>query len=469
MIDSTLRRLADGVLSPPFKGPDAPAWVLEALDHGLAGVTLFGSNLADGTDRLRSLTGLLRSPAPDALISIDEEGGDVTRLWYASGSPYPGNAALGAVDDLSLTHDVYLEIGGFLSDLGINLNLAPCVDVLREPENPVVGTRSFGSTAALVARHGAAAVRGLQEAGVAACVKHFPGHGSTSIDTHATLATIADDWAERDLPPFRAAIEAGTAAVMPGHLRVPGLTGTLPASLSPEAIALIRSLGFSGVVVSDALEMQAVADPFGIPGAAVLAVAAGVDLLCLGRDVSQEGYLATRDAIALAAGDGTLPADRLEEAAARVAELRAHPVGGLGDLGLRAARRALQVTGAKPRLTRPAVVEIETLYSMAEGRFHWGLADWVPADSLIRVSPDTDPSRVLKLTDGRDLVLVYRDAFRAPATRALVSAVLAERPETVAVEMGLPFWQPEAGTFIATYGASRASSEAVAEVLSLSR
>jgi beta-N-acetylhexosaminidase len=478
VLDTALTRLADGILIPPFPGPGAPPWVLDALAEGLAGVTLFGSNVAEGPDRLRELTLALRSASSDALIAIDEEGGDVTRLWYSSGSPYPGNAALGAVDDVSLTHDVYRSIGADLSGVGVNLNLAPCLDVLAEPANPVVGTRSFGGTADLVARHGVAAAQGLQAAGVAACVKHFPGHGSTLADSHATLAIVTDGWAERDLPPFLAAFEAGVAAVMPGHLRVPDLTGALPASLSSDAIALIRSAGFSGAVISDALEMRAVSDPFGIPGAAVLAVAAGTDLLCLGRDVTEDGYLAVREALVAGVGDGSIPGERLEEAAARVAELRARlsasarteavPASGGGDaLGLRAARRALRLTGARPSLTQPVVVEIEPLFNIAEGHFHWGLADWIPADGLRQVAPDADPSVVLKRAAGRDLVLVYRDAHRSPATRALVSAVLAERPDAVAVEMGLPFWQPAAATFIATYGASRASSQAATEVLGL--
>jgi len=492
VIDTALTRLAEGVIAPPFHGPDAPSWVLDALADGLAGVTLFGSNVADGPERLRELTAALLAAAPDALIAIDEEGGDVTRLWYSSGSPYPGNAALGAVDDTELTRDVYRSIGADLAGLNVNLNLAPCLDVLAEPENPVIGTRSFGMTPDLVARHGAAAVLGLQAAGVSACVKHFPGHGSTLADTHATLAVVSDGWTERDLPPFRAAIEAGTAAVMPGHLLVPGLTGPTPASVSPEAIALIRSLGFGGAVISDALEMRAVSDLFGIPGAAVLALAAGTDLVCLGRDVTREGYLAVRDALTEAVRGGTLPAARLEEAAARVTTLRTASYGGAAhggvsyggvsyggaaparteaapehELGLLAARRALRLTGARPSLTQPIVVEIEPLPNMAAGRFHWGLAGWIPADSLRRVAPDADPSSVLKPASDRDLVLVYRDAHRSPDTRALVSAVLAERPDAVPVEMGLPFWQPAAATFVATYGASRASSEATAEILGL--
>ena len=324
--DTALERLADAILIPPFPGTVAPRWVLDALWRGLAGVTLFAPNMAAGPDALTALTRTLRGAAPDLLVAADEEGGDVTRVWYDSGSPYPGNAALGAVDDVALTQRVHAAIGADLAALGINLDLAPCLDVLAAPENPVVGTRSFGASPELVARHGAAAVRGLQSAGIAACAKHFPGHGATLLDSHAEVAVVPDGLAVvtgRDLPPFRAAVAAGVLAVMPGHLRVAGLTGSLPASLSAAAVALLRSsLGFDGVVVTDALEMRAVSDPFGIPGAAVRAVAAGNDLLCLGRDVPEDGYLAVRAAIVHAVGAGELPESRLAEAAERVAGLK---------------------------------------------------------------------------------------------------------------------------------------------------
>ncbi len=191
------------------------------------------------------------------------------------------------MDDVSLTRSVYAAIGADLARLGINTNLAPDADVLDLSGSAVVGTRSFGSETSLVARHVAAAIAGLQSAGVAACAKHFPGHGSTLDDSHLSLATISGTMAEirvRDLPPFVAAIAAGSLAIMPGHLRVPELTGSLPATLSPAAVnGLLRGeLGFSGVVISDALEMKAASAVFGIPEAAVLAVIAGVDLLCLG-------------------------------------------------------------------------------------------------------------------------------------------------------------------------------------------
>jgi len=486
--DTALERLADAILIPPFQGTVAPRWLLDALWRGLAGVTLFAPNLAAGPNALAALTRTLRGAAPDLLVATDEEGGDVTRVWYDTGSPYPGNAALGAVDDVALTQRVHAAIGADLAALGINLDLAPCLDVLAEPENPVIGTRSFGADPGLVARHGAAAVRGLQAAGIAACAKHFPGHGATLLDSHEELALVPDGLAavtDRDLPPFRAAVAAGVLAVMPGHLRVTELTGDLPASLSAAAIALLRSaLGFDGVVVTDALEMRAVRDPFGIPGAAVRAVAAGNDLLCLGRDVPEDGYLAVRAALVHAVGAGDLPGSRLEEAAAHVGVLRARLAGrgssggprwaGGSGLGLQAARRALSVTGAVPELRDPVVVEVEPPVNMAAGNARWGLRDWVPDGSLRRVSavPDagTAASGAVKAAAGRSLVVVVRDAHRSPATRALVTAILAERPDAVLVEMGLPYWRPPAGAcqaYVATYGASRANAQAAAELLGL--
>ncbi|MGH3155348.1 MAG: glycoside hydrolase family 3 protein, partial [Streptosporangiaceae bacterium] len=325
--DLSLSRLAEAVLVPPFPGTTVPGWLLSALDRGLAGVTLFGLNVANA-EQVATLTTRLRNATDEPVIAIDEEGGDVTRIAHRTGSPYPGNAALGAVDDTSLTSAIYRALGSDLAAVGINVDLAPSVDVNTAADNPIIGTRSFGAGTELVSRHAAAAVTGLQSAGVAACAKHFPGHGSTSSDSHHVLAAVAGDLEElrhRDLPPFVAAIEAGVRAVMPGHLRVPGLTGALPATLSAAALTgLLRGeLGFTGVIITDALEMRAVSDPYGVPESAVRALAAGADLLCLGRDQDEEMYLAVRAAIAAAVADGRLPAERLDEAGRRVTELRA--------------------------------------------------------------------------------------------------------------------------------------------------
>jgi beta-N-acetylhexosaminidase len=525
--DPVLGRLADAILIPPFPGLSAPGWLLGALARGLAGVTLYGQNIA-APGQVSALTAALReATAGDGpVIAIDEEGGDVTRVAFAEGSPYPGNAALGMVDDTALTRAVHQAIGADLAALGISFDMAPCADVLGAADSPAIGTRSFGADTGLVSRHTAAAVAGLQGAGVAACTKHFPGHGRTGTDTHEALATIEGGLADLrlvDLPPFEAAIRAGTLAIMPSHLRVPELTGDLPASVSGAALTgLLRGeLGFTGVIVSDALEMRATRDLFGIPRAAVLAVAAGTDLLCLGREGSEDDYLAVRDALVAAVRDGTLDGERLEEAADRVARLRgglararsaapaaggvssdsAAPVGagpgasGLGRMGpavgLIAARRAVQVSGPRRTLSHPVIIEVEPRENIAAGRFGWGLGPWAPAGSVHRVSAagrllngaglgpaddaasaagpgPVDATRILAAAAGRSLVAVVRDAHRDEQTQSLVSALLAARPDLIVVEMGLPFWRPPEGTsYLATYGASRASAHAAAELLGL--
>jgi beta-N-acetylhexosaminidase len=495
--DPSLSRLADALLIPPFPGHRAPDWVLAALAGGLAGVTVFGPNI-DGAEQLGVLIARLRAAADEPVIAIDEEGGDVTRIAHLTGSPYPGNAALGAVDDPALTRAVYHALGADLLALGVNLNLAPSVDVNTESGNPVIGTRSFGADPRLVARHAAAAVTGLQSAGVAACAKHFPGHGSTSIDTHDAIATVTGSMeliAARDLPPFVAAIDAGVRAVMPGHLRVPGLTGELPASLSAAAQSgLLRGeLGFGGVIVSDALEMRAVSGPYGIPEAAVMAVAAGTDLLCFGRDQDEVTYLAVKRALVAAVRAGRLPASRLEESAGRVAELRRWAAsaralagrtpgesgpgngraGAFGaDVGLTAARRALRLDGAPGPMGDLVLVEVVPPSNIAVGTVPWGLSGWTAADQVHRISTtsgraDADIDAILAAAGGRPLLIVVRDAHRYPAAQSVTRSLLAARPDAVVVEMGLPVWRPPAQAYLATFGATRASSRAAAEILGL--
>jgi beta-N-acetylhexosaminidase len=519
--DPALGRLADAILIPPFPGPQAPEWIYAALGEGLAGVTLFGPNVIDRS-QLATLTSQLREAVSEPVIAIDEEGGDVTRISHQTGSDYPGNAALGAVDDIALTQSVYAALGADLLALGINLDLAPAIDVNTAADNPVIGTRAFGADTALVARHAAAAVAGLQSAGVAACAKHFPGHGSTTLDSHHVIPTIEGPLSllrRRDLPPFEAAIKAGVRAIMPSHLRVPELTGDLPASLSYAALTgLLRGeLGFTGAIVSDGLEMRAVSETYGIPETAVLAVIAGTDLLCLGRDTDQLTFLAVKSALVSAVREGRLPGERLEEAAARVAELRswtagavqdqgaaqgrlanagasrpdlASPAGessrgadsaaatsaglGDGDIGLSAARRAVIVVGSPPPLHRPFVIQLEPRENMAVGSVPWGLASWLPAGATREVSTDVPPSQLpavaaslLAEAADRSLIIVIRDAHRYPAAIRLVEALLAARPDAVVVEMGLPVWRPAEATYVASYGAARSNALAVAERLGL--
>jgi beta-N-acetylhexosaminidase len=474
--DPGLRRLAAGTLLAAFPGTTAPDWVLRDLENGLGGVTLFGFNVASA-EQLATLTGRLRS-AGDPVISLDEEGGDVTRLAYHVGSPYPGNAALGAVDDVELTRGVYRSIGHDLLRCGINLDMAPDADVNTAEDNPVIGTRSFGADPALVARHTVAAVTGLQETGVAACVKHFPGHGATRQDSHLEIPTVDVSrevlW-ERELLPFRAAIEAGTRSIMTAHVRVPVLTGTAPATLSAAALTeLLRGeLGYDGVVVSDALDMHAISRSVGLGGGAVLSLAAGSDLLCLGPLPTFEQIREIESAIVAAVVDGRLPVARLEEAAGRVARLRAwfgEPRRGTrgGDvIGLTAARRAVQLSGTAAPLVNPFVVEVDTPPTIAVGDVPWGFAPWLPHAEITRVKPgEADPAALLSRARGRSLVIVVKDAHRHRESQDVVSALLAGRPDATIVEMGLPIWRPTAAaTYIATYGAARANAQAAAELL----
>ena len=500
--DPTLGRLADAVLIPPFPGSREPDWLHAALADGLAGVTLYGQNIEDHR-QLAALIARLRATTAEPVIAIDEEGGDVTRISHQAGSDYPGNAALGAIDDVELTRSVYAALGADLAALGINLNLAPAVDVNTAAGNPVIGTRSFGADPDLVARHAAAAVTGLQSAGVAACAKHFPGHGSTTEDSHLLLATVDAPLCvvrARDLPPFEAAIAAGVRAIMPGHLRVPELTGDLPASLSRRAQTdLLRGeLGFTGVIVSDGLEMQAVSERYGIPEAAVQAVIAGTDLLCLGREQDQLTFLAVKAALVSAVGSGRLPGERLEEAAARVAELRAWTAAAAPDadaaiaantaaadgaaastatnslIGLAAARRALSVSGTLPAPDRPLVVQLVPPSNLAAGAVPWGLRPYVPAGSYLEIStgaPADGLARVvagiLAEARGRTLIVVVRDAHRHPAAAGAAELILAARPDAVLVEMGLPIWRPATGSYVATYGAAHSNSQAAAEIVGL--
>src|SRR5258708_4207902 len=265
-------RLARATLLAPFPGATAPRWLLDELKQGLGGVTLFALNgNVPSTEELTALTAARREVS-DPVITIDEEGGDVTRLAHLTGSPYPGNAALGAVDDVDLTRLVHRSIGAELSAAGVNMDFAPSVDVNSADDNPIIGIRAFGSDPALVARHAAAAVTGLQEAGVAACAKHFPGHGATLGDSHLGLPVVDADLDlldRRELVPFRAAIEAGTHAIMTAHIMLPHLTGTDPATLSHAAITgLLRErLGYQGVIVTDALDMHGASGVIGIPEA----------------------------------------------------------------------------------------------------------------------------------------------------------------------------------------------------------
>ncbi|GGN48255.1 sugar hydrolase [Streptomyces kronopolitis] len=494
-----LTRDALAVLQPGFTGTTAPDWLLRRLGEGLTSVGLFGRNVADPA-QLAALTARLRAEREDLLVALDEEGGDVTRLEVRGGSSFPGNHALGAVDDTALTRDVARELGRRLADCGITLNWAPCADVNSDPANPVIGVRSFGDDPRLVARHTAAYVEGLQSAGVAACTKHFPGHGDTAVDSHHDLPRITAGLAtlqERELVPFRAAVAAGTRAVMSAHLLLPALDAERPATLSPAALGgLLRGpveeggLGFDGLIVTDGMEMRAVSAAYGLERGSVLAVAAGADAVCVGGGLADEDtVLRLRDALVRAVRAGELPEERLADAAARVRALarwtrRTGPGEGAAPapgIGLTAARRALRTTAAGPfaPLAGPVCVAAFTpLANIAVGdETPWGvaaeLARQLPGTTTVTCTEESATAagtpalldRLRTAATGRRLVAVVRDVHRHPWMAAALDALLAARPDTAVVEMGVPQAPPRGALHLATHGAARVCALAAAEVL----
>ncbi|MFJ9642635.1 glycoside hydrolase family 3 protein [Streptomyces sp. NPDC101206] len=485
----TLTRDALAVLQPGFEGTTAPAWLLRRVAEGLTSVGLFGRNVAS-PEQLAALTAQLRAERDDVLVAIDEEGGDVTRLEVRGGSSFPGNLALGAVDDTDLTRGVARELGRRLAECGVNLNWAPSADVNSNPDNPVIGVRSFGADTALAARHTAAYVEGLQAAGVAACTKHFPGHGDTSVDSHHALPRIDVDLetlAVRELVPFRAAIEAGTKAVMSAHILVPALDPTRPATLSPQVLTglLRKELGYEGLIVTDGMEMNAIAGTYGIERGSVLAIAAGADAICVGGGLADEAtVLRLRDALVAAVHEGALPEERLADAAARVRALAewtrtvrpapavpGAPEGGAPGIGLEAARRALLVSGGgRGPVPDPYVATLAPVANIAVGdETPWGvaaeLAALVPGTGAGVYPEGSAAGDVLAAAGGRTVVAVVRDAHRHPWMAEVLDALVAARPDTVVVEMGLPRAEPRGALYIATHGAARVCGRAAAEVI----
>ncbi|WP_435272286.1 glycoside hydrolase family 3 protein [Streptomyces parvulus] len=484
----TLTQNALTVLQPGFSGTTAPDWLLRRLGEGLASVALFGRNVST-PEQVAALTAQLRAEREDVLVAIDEEGGDVTRLEVRTGSSFPGNHALGAVDDVGLTRAVAAELGRRLADCGVNFNWAPSADVNSNPDNPVIGVRSFGASTDLVARHTAAYVTGMQSAGVATCTKHFPGHGDTGIDSHHAVPRIDVDasvLAERDLVPFRAAIAAGSRAVMSAHILAPALDPDRPATLSRRILTdLLRGeLGYEGLIVTDGIEMRAISGTYGIERGSALAIAAGADAICVGGGLCDEDTVRRlSDALVDAVRSGELPEERLADAADRVRALSRWTAANRPDartagapdeeVGLRAARRALRVTateGFGPVTEPPFVAAFTPVANIAVGdETPWGVAA-----ELRRLLPGTETGSftgpdagqgALAAAGTRRIVAVVRDEHRHPWMAAALDTLLAARPDTVVVEMGVPRAEPRGSLHLATYGAARVCGRAAAEAV----
>jgi len=470
---------AAGTLLPGFEGTELPEWLRVWLSNGLAGVCLFATNVASPS-QLLGLTDAIRAANPRAVIAIDEEGGDVTRLFQDVGSPYPGAAVLGRLDDLELTRAVGERVGQQLRAVGVTLNFAPDADINSSDDNPVIGTRSFGADPELVARHTAAWIEGLQSTGVAASAKHFPGHGDTATDSHLALPVVdlpLDLLRSRELLPFAAAIAAGTETIMTSHILLPQLD-EVPATFSARILGeLLRGeLGFTGLIVSDALDMRGASGTTGIPDAAVRALAAGCDLLCIGTANTDAQLGEIEAAIAASVSDGRLAPARLDDALARVAAL-----GKAGAAMLAAARvgsgahpdpeprfdldrtiSAFDVAPGAPAVVGDhQLVQLDTAANIAVGPAPWGPA---AAGADVLMVHEGDPLPV----SAAQLVLIGRDNHRRDWTRAAIDAARARDPRTVVVDMGWPSADRRYAD-IATFGASRHVGQALLRWLAAAR
>jgi beta-N-acetylhexosaminidase len=322
MSPAALRRQIGQLLIAGFDGQQPPAELKSlAREFGLGGVILFARNVGE-PEQVAELAFEASRLVPDlpVWVSVDQEGGRVARL-KAPFTEWPPMATLGRSGDTRLAERFARALATELKAVGVTLDYAPVVDVHTNPKNPVIGDRALGTTAHDVARLGGAIIRALQREGIAACAKHFPGHGDTSADSHLELPLVdqpPERLRELEFEPFRAAIAEGVATIMTAHVLVPSLDEERPSTLSARIVTgiLRQELKFDGVILSDDLEMKAIASQYAVPSAAVMAVEAGCDglLICSGNHETQ---VAALEALIRAVEDDRLRISRVEDALAR--------------------------------------------------------------------------------------------------------------------------------------------------------
>ena len=476
-----------------FEGPEAPDWLVETHPDQRPGGLILGVHWnVEDADQVRHLTTSLQAlaePGLPFLICADEEGGQLAAFTGIT-TPFPGAMALGATGDPDLARRVAAASGEELTALGVNVVLAPVVDVVTRPDNPSLGIRGFGDDPALVARMGAAMVAGYQEAGVAATAKHFPGKGEAVVDPHDALPVLDLDDDRLDaveFAPFRAAADAGVDLLMIGHYSVPVLTGdrVTPISASPALRDVVRRrVGFGGVVISDALDMGA----FTASGTNASLVAAGVDaLLCMtDRERATAACLAIAgsDPTDHAAATGRLTALRRRLAARRepgldrlrspehlaiAAEVAARSLTLVRDGGTLPLSRGERILAVMPRPTDLTPADTSSFQVAGLAGALRGQAGSV-SEMVVPIEPEsTDIDAVLAAAGEHDAVVLGTIAAdvhpgQAALARRLVDAV----PRVITVALRTPFdlaAYPEATTHVCTYSLLEPSMTALAGAL----
>jgi beta-N-acetylhexosaminidase len=492
-----------------FEGLTPPARILDWITtRRVGGFTLFRPYNYDNPAQVRELNAALQRAARESgqaplLIAVDQEGGQLTAMG-AGTTQFAGNMALGATRDPDLARRVGRAIGLEMAALGANINYGPVLDLNTNPRNPSLGIRSLGDDPVLAGVLGAALVEGLQSAGVAATLKHFPGKGESSVDSHFKMPVIAHSRERLDqieFPPFKAGIDAGAKLLMTGHFAIPALTGTAayPATVARRVMHDFarEEMGFEGVIITDALDMGAITQGAGQIIDVIAAVRAGVDLMLLMLDESvQERIYAglnlayTRELI----GDSHLSASvdrilslklwtstqpqpdldvvnsaehrRLEEELARRSITLVRDRDGLLPLRLSPDARVAAIMPQPKNLTPADTSEtIRPALAAALRRYQSGVIEFI-------TSHLPTESEIAALTDqvaGFDLLVIGTiNAGMQPEQAHLASALLATGIPAITVALRTPYdieAYPEAGTFLSTYSIHPASLEALAAAL----
>jgi beta-N-acetylhexosaminidase len=448
---------------------------------------------------------------PPLIISIDQEGGRVTRLRQARGyTEFPSHMALGATGNPRNARQVAAALGRELLAVGINMDLAPVLDVNSNPHNPVIGTRSFGSDPQRVAAFGVEFIQGLQSAGVMAVGKHFPGHGDTGVDSHVSLPTVAHKRSRLEaveFAPFRAAIDARVAGIMSAHVTFPAIASAagLPATMSSKVMTeLLRNeMGYDGLLITDSLEMGALGrSGYPVPSAAVASLAAGADLLCIshGCTVHRQAHAALmqaveREEISMARLDAAVRSVLVakvryglldgkkggrwnrERVQSSVGSSEAFSLAG------RVAEQAITVLRDREHLLPLAskagdgsllVVELASRGDFASGALEPVVAGFLmralDAEGLTLPEDITEDEirEVLGQTPGKTVVLAVANVASHPTQLNLAQALIDAHAPLIVVAIAAPYdfaAMDGAGTCIATYGSNPPLLEALVAVL----
>ena len=508
-VEFSLEQAIGQKLMLSFVGTEpTPEIVATLQQQSIGGITLFRAHNISDPAQVRRLTAVLQQAAADQgyaplLIAADQEGGQFMAVDGGT-TQFPGNLALGATGSAELAFQTGYALGRELAAMGINVNYAPACDVNINPQNPVIGTRSFGEDPALVGRLGAAMIQGLQAAGVAATAKHFPGHGDTASDSHYGVAVVAHDrrrLRQVEIPPFAAAIEAGVRLIMSAHIAFPAFDGdtTLPATLSPTLIrGLLRDeLGFGGVVISDALDMGAMAQGPDLVIDALASALAGVDLLLLNNDATTQrqvytGLVQAARRLLLDPADLLASAQRVLALKEWLSEQAQPPLEVIGSVEHR--RLAREIAARSVTLVRDDA-HLLPLQVAADARIAVVMAqpvDLTPADTssyvrcglaqamrayhaatdelIVPADPtSTDINGVMQRVTGYDLIVVGTiNATTQQGQAALVNALLQSGIPMVAVALRMPYdltAYPSAPTYVCSYSILEPAVELLAQAL----